>query len=60
MSENTSNDQDTVEEPMVPTEDVHPDHRAHAKTPHRVDDDELAERAQHERDETGAGGPAGV
>jgi hypothetical protein len=60
MSENASNDQDAVEEPMVPTEDVHPDHRARAKTPHRVDDDELAEPAQHEREQTGAGKPAEV
>lgn len=57
MSENTNNERDSVEEPMVPTETPHPDHREHAKTPHRVDDDELARRVQHEREQTGAGGP---
>jgi hypothetical protein len=56
MSE--SDQQDAIEEPMVPTETPHPDRREHAKTPHRLDDDELARRAQHEREQTGAGGPA--
>jgi hypothetical protein len=44
---------------MVPTEEVHPDHREHAKEPHPIDDDELARRVQHERDVTGGDKPAG-
>lgn len=58
MTENP--DQDAGEEPMVPTETPHPDHRAHAKTPHHVDDDELERRVEHEREQTGADGPAGI
>jgi hypothetical protein len=57
----TENDQqDAFEEPIEPTETPHPDRREHAKTPHRLDDDELARRAEHEREETGASGPADV
>ncbi len=41
----------------TPTEHVHPDHHEHAKTPHPLDDDELAERAEQERAATGADGP---
>ena len=58
MSENT--DDTPVEEPMVPTETPHPDHREHAKSPHPVDDDELARRAEHERRQVGADGPSGI
>jgi hypothetical protein len=56
----SDNSESTAEEPMTLTENPHPDHREHAKTPHRVDDDELARRAQHEREEAGADGPGGV
>ena len=35
---------------MVPTEEVHPDHREHAKQGKHVDDDELERRTQHERE----------
>ena len=38
-----------LDDVMVPTETVHPDHREHAKSPKHVDDDELARRAQHEQ-----------
>lgn len=58
MSEN--DEQDAMEQPMVPTETPHPDRREHAKMPHHVDDDELARRTQHEREQTGAAGPADV
>lgn len=55
----TENDEHSaLDEPMIPTETPHPDRHEHAKTPHPVDDDELARRAQHEREQTGAGGPA--
>jgi hypothetical protein len=43
---------------MVPTEEMHPDHREHAKEPRRLDDGELERRVQHERDITGADKPA--
>ncbi|WP_167759442.1 hypothetical protein [Mycobacterium sp. PS03-16] len=49
--------EENLNDVMVPTEDVHPDHREHAKEPHPLDDDELARRAQHERDITGADKP---
>jgi len=35
---------------MVPTEQVHPDHREHAKQPRHLDDDDLERRTQHERE----------
>lgn len=54
MSEPDRPDLDDVVETH---ETPHPDRREHAKTPHPVDDDELAARAQQERDATGAGGP---
>ncbi|HEY2297052.1 MAG TPA: hypothetical protein VGH43_04950 [Jatrophihabitans sp.] len=47
MSE-TNNDP-AIDEVMTPTETPHPDRSEHAKTPHRVDDDELAERTEHEQ-----------
>jgi len=56
----SENNESATEEPMIPTETPHPDHRAHAKTPHRVDDDELAQRAEHERQQTGADRPSGI
>ena len=56
----SENNESAAEEPMIPTETPHPDHRAHAKTPHRVDDDELEQRVEHERQQTGADGPAGI
>lgn len=36
---------------MVPTEDVHPDHREHAKTSRPLDEEELRRRAEHEQEE---------
>lgn len=53
------NDTPDISDVMVPTEEVHPDHREHAKEPRPLDDDEMARRAQHERDVTGADAPAG-
>jgi hypothetical protein len=35
---------------MVPTEEVHPDHREHAKQSNHLDDDDLERRTQHERE----------
>jgi hypothetical protein len=35
---------------MVPTEEVHPDHREHAKQSKHLDDDDLERRTQHERE----------
>jgi hypothetical protein len=47
----TQSDDATLDEILEPTETAHPDRREHAKMPHPVDDDELAERTQHEREE---------
>lgn len=52
------NDVPDISGVMVPTEEVHPDHREHAKEPRPIDDDELERRVQHERDITGADKPA--
>jgi hypothetical protein len=41
----------TVDDVILPTEDVHPDHREHGKTPRPPDVDELRERAAHEQRE---------
>jgi hypothetical protein len=49
-----SDDNTTLDEIFEPTETAHPDRREHAKMPHPVDDDELVERTQHERDEIAA------
>ena len=35
---------------MVPTEEVHPDHREHAKEAKHPSEDDLERRTQHERD----------
>ncbi|MGE2714871.1 hypothetical protein ACQI4L_12485 [Mycolicibacterium litorale] len=51
-------DNPDISDVMVPTEEVHPDHREHAKEPRPIDDDELARRVEHERDITGADKPA--
>ena len=58
QDENPDNAPD-INEVMVPTEEVHPDHHEHAKQPHPIDDGELERRVQHERDITGADKPAG-
>lgn len=44
-------DEPTLDDVLTPTEEVHPDHRAHAKSPKHVDDDELTARTEHERGE---------
>ena len=40
-----------LDEVLVPTEPVHPDHREHAKQPKHLDQDELDARAAHEERE---------
>ena len=49
MSEN--NAQPNLDDVMTPSEEVHPDHREHAKSPKHVDDTELERRTEHEREE---------
>ena len=43
------NDAPDLDDVMTPTEDVTPDHREHAKEPKQLDDDALAQRAEHEQ-----------
>ena len=50
MSDNISHEP-TVDDVMVPTEPVHPDHREHAKQGKHLDQDELDARARHEERE---------
>jgi hypothetical protein len=38
-------DREDISEVMIPSEEVHPDHREHAKTPKHLDDDELDQRS---------------
>lgn len=47
----TENDEPTLDNVIVPTEETHPDRREHGKMPNPVDDDELARRTEHEREE---------
>ncbi|PYE17471.1 hypothetical protein DFR67_106174 [Williamsia limnetica] len=44
-----SDNETGLDEVMVPTETVNPDHREHAKSPKHLDDDALNERAEHEQ-----------
>ncbi|GAA2064259.1 hypothetical protein [Williamsia deligens] len=44
----SSPDEPNLDDVIVPTEEVHPDHRAHAKEGAHLDQDELDERARHE------------
>jgi hypothetical protein len=53
----TANDREETAEVLVPTEEVHPDRREHAKTPKHLDDDELARRTEYERDLVGGEKP---
>ena len=48
--EMTSHDATDLNDVMVPTEEVHPDHREHAKEAKHLSEDELERRTQHERD----------
>lgn len=41
----------TVDAVIVPEEQVHPDRHEHGKTGKHVDDEELAARTEHEREE---------
>jgi hypothetical protein len=43
-------DEPTLDNVMVPTETVHPDHREHAKSPKHLNDDALDKRAEHEQE----------
>ncbi len=52
-----ADDREDLSEVMVPSEEVHPDHREHAKAPKHPDDDELARRTEHERDMVRGGNP---
>ena len=47
----TENNEPTLDDVMVPTEQAHPDHREHAKTPKHLDDNDLESRTEHERKE---------
>jgi len=40
-----------LDDVTIETEQPHPDHREHAKTPKHVDEDELDRRTKHERAE---------
>jgi hypothetical protein len=42
-----------LDDVMTPTEQATPDHHEHAKTPKHLNDDELARRAEHEREQAG-------
>lgn len=53
----TPDDVADVNQVMVPTEEVHPDHREHAKESRPIDDDELERRTQHEREVVDADRP---
>ncbi|WP_125939875.1 hypothetical protein [Mycolicibacterium grossiae] len=37
------------EQPMLPTEQTHPDHREHAKLSKHISEEDLDQRVQHER-----------
>ncbi|MFH5228655.1 hypothetical protein [Antrihabitans spumae] len=50
----TRDEQPDLDEVMVPTEHVHPDHREHAKESKHLDESELEARTQHERDLVGS------
>ena len=43
-------DQPNLDDVMTPTEDIHPDHREHAKEGKHLNETELERRTQHERD----------
>ena len=47
-------DQPNLHDVITPTEATQPDHQEHAKSPKHLDEDELARRTQHERDEVAA------
>ncbi len=49
----TDHDQPDLSDVMDTTEDARPDRREHGKAPARLDDDELAHRAEEERVEVG-------
>ena len=46
----TSHDAAHLDEVMVPTEQLHPDHRQHAKEAKYPSEDDLERRTHHERD----------
>jgi hypothetical protein len=46
----TPDDAQDLNNVMVPTEEIHPDRREHAKEPKHLDEDDLDRRTQQERD----------
>jgi hypothetical protein len=52
-----ADEREELSDVMVPSEEVHPDHREHAKMPKHVDDDELSRRTEHERNLVGGDKP---
>ncbi|MDZ7931854.1 MAG: hypothetical protein U5N21_18095 [Rhodococcus sp. (in: high G+C Gram-positive bacteria)] len=48
-----SHNEPNLDDVLTPTEQAHPDHREHAKTPKHLDEGDLAARTEHERDEVG-------
>ncbi|AMY52644.1 hypothetical protein [Rhodococcoides fascians] len=47
----SENNEPTLDDVMIPTEEAHPDHKEHAKTPKHLDDGDLDARTEHERNE---------
>jgi hypothetical protein len=47
-------DEPSIGDVIEPTEQTHPDHRAHGKIPKRVSGAELENRLEHERETVGA------
>lgn len=45
----SADDTSDLGEPMLPTEQTHPDHREHAKLSKHVSEEDLDQRVQHER-----------
>jgi hypothetical protein len=43
-------DEPTLDNVMIPTETVNPDHHEHAKSPKHLDDNELDQRVEHEQE----------
>jgi hypothetical protein len=54
----SSNDATNLNDVMVPTEEVHPDRREHAKESKHLDDGDLERRTEHEREIVDAERPA--
>jgi hypothetical protein len=48
-----AHDQPTLDDVLVPEEDVHPNRREHGKADPHPDEDQLERRVEHERAEVG-------